>query len=216
MKITRQNQEEFINELVLPATTAITTTSIYDMLSSTYKSLNSDDQTVAFIRTLIFIAISLMIFFILMILIVTILVKSHRLRISSKSSEDKVSSSSFAPSTSTTTSSDSPAQVDYHHQLKQQSISTIVSPNYENYVTKSTFVNGLVPQTNLSPRFHRQQKDIDDRRRIPLNIRSPSLSRINPFIDHASLTTTSELSTNKRSPVPKITRLRNGDVLISA
>ncbi|CAF5092775.1 unnamed protein product, partial [Rotaria socialis] len=75
----------------------------------------------------------------------------------------------------------------------------------ENYLPKPPFAHGLVPQTNLSPRFHRQQQTIDDRRRIPLNIRSPSLSRINPFIDHAALTT-NEHVTKKRSPLPKITR----------
>ncbi|CAF4228342.1 unnamed protein product, partial [Rotaria sp. Silwood2] len=125
------------------------------------------------------------------------------------------SSSSFAQSTSTATSADSPINIDYHHQLKQQPISTVISSNYDTYLTKSTFVHGLVPQTNLSPRFHRQQKTIDERRRIPLHIRSPSLSRINPFIDHGSLTTNEHL-TKKRAPLPKVTHLKNGNVIISA
>jgi len=114
-------------------------------------------------------------------------------------------------------STDSSTHINYHHQLKQQQqqISTIPSIDSENYYKKSTFVQGLVPQTNLTPRFHRQQQTLDEKRRIPLQIRSPSLSRINPFIDHASLTT-NEYLTKQRTPLPKVTRLQNGDVIISA
>ncbi|CAF1933002.1 unnamed protein product [Rotaria magnacalcarata] len=213
LAIFRQTHEKLFSEIPVSSTTTVTST--FSLLSSTYKNLDSDDQTAAFIRTLIFIAIAIILFFVLIIIIITILIKSRRLRTSSSSLEDKVSSSSFAPSTSTTTSTDSPTHHDYHHQLKQQNIATITSSYCENYLPKSPFAHGLVPQTNLSPRFHRQQKTIDDRRRIPLNIRSPSLSRINPFIDHAALTTNEHI-TKKRSPLPKITRLQNGDVLITA
>ncbi|CAF1026957.1 unnamed protein product [Rotaria sordida] len=214
--ISRQIHEELFNEPFLSSTIPTQTTSpIYYLLSSTYKHSNRQHQTTAFIRTLIAIAIAIILFFILVLLIIIIIIKSNRFRVSSKSSEDKISSTSFAQSTSTATSADSPTDIDYHHQLKQQPISTVISSNYENYLTRSTFVHGLVPLTNLSPRFNRQQKTIDERRRVPLHIRSPSLSRINPFIDHASLTTNEHL-TKKRSPLPKVTHLKNGDFIISA
>ena len=58
--------------------------------------------------------------------------------------------------------------------------------------------------------------NIDERRRIPLHIQSPSLSRINPFIDHASLTTNEHANKKTRTNLPKVTRLQNGDVIISA
>lgn len=169
--------------------------------------MNRQNDTKAFIRTLIVIAIAIILFFILIILIITIVIKSNRFRVSS-TSEDKVSSSSFAQSISTAISTDSPTNINYHHQLKS-------SINYENYWNKSTFVQGLVPHTSLTPKFHRQQQTLDEKRRIPLEIRSPSLSRINPFIDHGSLTTNDNLP-KKRTPLPKIKRLQNGDVIISA
>jgi hypothetical protein len=196
------------------------TTPIHNLLSSTYKKINRQNQTKAFIRTLIVIGLAIILFFILIVLIIVILIKSHRFRISSTSSEDKVSSSSFAQSISTGISTDLSATMNYHQQQQPPpAISTIISSDYarryENYLTKPIFIHGLVPQTNLTPRFHRQQQVIDERRRIPLHIRSPSLSRIDPFIDHAALTT-SEHIRKKRVPLPKVTHLRNGDVVISA
>lgn len=152
------------------------------------------------------------------------LVKSYRFRASSTSSEDKVSSSSFAQSTSTALSMDLSTNPTshYHQQLEptRASISPITSADsfqhYDNYLSKTGIVHGLVPQTILSPRFHRQQQVLDERRRTPLQIRSPSLSRINPFIDHASLATTKERQGSKRVSSPQVTRLENGDVIISA
>ncbi len=133
------------------------------------------------------------------------LIKSHRFHLSS-SSEDKVSSSSFAHSTSTGTSTDFHNEI---YQFKPQSfISTDYSRRYENYLTtRPTFIPGLVPQTNLSPRFYRQYQGFDERRRrAPLHIESPSLSSNNHRL----------LTTNQRTHLPTITHLKNGDVLISA
>jgi hypothetical protein len=209
--ISRQMYEKFLDKPLLSSRT----TTIRNLLLSTYKQINRRNQTTAFIRILIVIAIAIVLFFILIIFIITIIIKSHHFHVPSTSSEDKVSSSSFAQSTSTAISTDSSTNINYHQQLKQQSISTIPPIDYETYFKKSTFVHGLVPRTNLTPRFHRQQQTLDEKRRIPLQIRSPSLSRINPFIDHASLTTNEHL-TKKRAPVPKVTRLQNGDVMISA
>ena len=209
------NLQQIHGKLLNKSLLSSTTTSITNFLFSTYKHTNHQNQTRAFIRTLIFIAIAIILFFTLIILIILIILKSHRLHVSSISSDDKVSSSSFAQSTSTAISTDSPTNINYHHQLKQEPISSLISSDYENYLRKSTFVHGLVPQTNLSPRFHRQQQTIDKRRRVPLHVRSPSLSRINPFIDHASLTTSEHLTQTQRSSLPKVTHLQNGDIIIS-
>ena len=209
-----------VNREILQSST--TTTIISNLLSITtttiYKQINNrQNETTGFIRTLIAIAIAITLFFILILLIITIVIKSHRFDVPSTSFEDKVSSSSFAQSTSTATSTDSPININYPHQIKQQQQQrTMLSIDYENYLKNSPFVQGLVPQTNLTPKFHRQQQTIDEKRRIPLEIRSPSLSRINPFIDHALLTTTEQQLKKKHVQVPKITRLYNGDVLISA
>ncbi|CAF0806420.1 unnamed protein product [Adineta ricciae] len=221
LTISRQVYEE---EQELIYTSTATTSSLQDLVSSTRKQVNSLTQTTVFIRTLIFITIAIILFFILIILIIIILIRSHRIHASTTPAEDKVSSSSYAQSTSTALSSDSTTNNNnnnYHHhrQLKQQSkeqtIPSVTSVSYENILAKPAFVRGIVPETNLSPRFHPQQLTIDDKRRIPVQIRSPSLSRINPFIDHASLTT-NEHSAKKRSPLPKVTCLQNGDIIISA
>lgn len=183
------------------------------MLSSLKPILHQQTNN-TFIRTIIVIFIAVLLFFILIILIIIIIIKSkhfHSMSTATSSSEDKVSSSSFAPSLSTALSTDSPANNTHYHQHPQPILSTI---NYQNYINQSSiFVNGLVPQSNLTPRFHRQQQNLDDKRRIPLHIRSPSLSRINPFIDHASLTTNEQL---KKVQLPQVTRLQNGDLIISA
>lgn len=209
---------------MLPEPFPSLTTAIRPRLKSTSKQSQRDQQTAIFIRTLIFIAIAIILFFILIILIITMLVKSYRFRASSTSSEDKVSSSSFAQSTSTALSMDLSTNPTshYHQQLEptRASISPITSADsfqhYDNYLSKTGIVHGLVPQAILSPRFHRQQQVLDERRRTPLQIRSPSLSRINPFIDHASLATTKERQGSKRVSSPQVTRLENGDVIISA
>ncbi|CAF1123452.1 unnamed protein product [Adineta steineri] len=210
------DDEYFLSSTIMTSTA---TTSFDNILSSTHKQISPLNQTTVFIRTLIFITIAIILFFILIILIIIILIRSHRIHASTTPCEDKVSSSSFAQSTSTALSSDSSTNINYHRQSKQQEqqpISTVTSVSYENILTKSTFVRGLVPETNLSPRFHRQQQTLDEKRRIPLQIRSPSLTRINPFIDHASLTTTNEHSNKKRATIPKVTCLQNGDIIISA
>jgi hypothetical protein len=134
------------------------------------------------IRILVIIAIASLLFFILIIFILAMLIKSHRCHLSSIS-EDKVSSSSFAQSISTAMSADFPQEI---YQYKPPS-------NLSNHYSKPRLIPGLVPQTNLSPRFYRQ-------RRTPLYIQSPS-------INHGA---------NKRIHRPIITHLKNGDVIISA
>lgn len=82
------------------------------------------------------------------------------------------------------------------------SSSTIMSNDIgqenEHYQTGS-FVTGLLPQNSLSPRFYRPQQQFDQRR-VPMYIQSPSLSF---------------LGQNQMSS-PKLTRLENGDILITA
>ena len=204
------------------------TTPVGRNLSSAFTRVHRDHRSKAFIRTLMMIAVAILLLFILIILIIVILIKSQRWRSSSTSSEDKASSSSFAPSTSTVLSMDLSTAMNYHHhhqlQLPPRSISTISSHEstrqYDNYLTRAPFLHGLVPQSSLSSRFHQQQQQQqqpvrDDRRRMPLHIRSPSLARINPFLDHGSLATNEHLA-QQRSSAPKVTRLHNGDVIISA
>jgi len=189
----------------------LSTTSKSNLFSSTIKQ-----TTTNFIRILVIIAIASLLFFILIIFIIAMLIKSHRFHLSS-SSEDKVSSSSFAHSTSTGTSTDFHNEI---YQFKPQSfISTDYSRRYENYLTtRPTFIPGLVPQTNLSPRFYRQYQGFDEqrRRRTPVNIQSPSLSSISPFVDRGSLTSNKYNNTKRQTHLPIVTRLQNGDVLISA
>jgi hypothetical protein len=189
-------------------------TSIFNLFSSTTKQLNQ--TTTSFIRILVIIALISLLFFILIIFIIAILIKSHRFRISS-SSEDKVSSSSFAQSISTAISTDFSNEI---YQFKQQPIISIdYSRRYENYLTpRPPLIHGLVPQTNLSPRFYRQYQGFDEqrRRRTPVNIQSPSLSSISPFADRGSLTSNKYNNTKRQTHLPIVTRLQNGDVLISA
>lgn len=182
--------EDFSNQsLVLSST----------LKSNFFSSTMIQQPTINFIRILILIAILSLLFFILILFIIAMLIKSRRFRLSTLSG-DKISSSSFAPSSSTAISADLSNEI---YQFKPQSfISNDYSKRYEDYFsTKPTFIPGLVPQTNLSPRFYRQYQGHDERqRRIPLNIQSPSLSHIN----------------HKRTHFPTITHLQNGDVLISA
>jgi hypothetical protein len=136
------------------------------------------------------------------------LIKSHRLSLSTLS-EDKISSSSFAPSTLTAISANFQNEI---YQFKPQSfILNDYSKRYENYfetIRPPTFIHGLVSQPNLSAHFYRQYQGFDERRRrTPLHIQSPSPS----YINHGLLTTN-----NRRTHLPTITHLQNGDVLISA
>lgn len=211
--ISRQLYEEF--PFQSRPTTTTTARTLEKVFLSTWRQVHRRNEPIAFIRILVAIIIAVILFFILIVLIIIILIKSKRFRVASTTSEDKVSSSSFAQSTSTALSADSPTNIHYPQEKQQPSIATLPLINYQNYLNKSTFVQGLVPQTNLSPRFHRQQQTLDEKRRVPLHIRSPSLLRINPFIDHASLTT-KENFTKKRPLLPQVTRLQNGDVIISA
>ena len=173
----------------------------------TMKTDQRDQQTAAFIRTLIFIGVAIFLFFILILLIVIILITSDRCHFTIVSSEEKICSPSFAPSTSTGMSIDSSNQ---QHAIT--SISTIGSTDsvhpFETYLPRNEPLHGLVPQTSLSPRFHRQHLVLDERRRVPLQIRTPSLSRINPIVDHNSFA-------KDRSSQPKVTHMYNGDVMIS-
>lgn len=192
------------------------TTSMLNLFSSTTKQFNH--TTNGFIRILVIIAIISLLFFMLIIFIIAILIKSHRFRISS-SSEDKVSSSSFAQSISTAISTDFCNDI---YQFKQEPIISLdYSRRYENYLTarpSPPFIHGLVPQTNLSPRFYRQYHGFDERRRrrAPVHVQSPSLSSINPYIDHGLLTSNKYNNTKNRTHLPSVARLQNGDVLISA
>lgn len=169
-------------------------------ISSTLNSNLSFSPTTNFFRILIIIAILSLLFFILILFIIAMLIKSHRFRLSTLS-KDKISSSSFAPSSTTTAiSADFSNEI---YQFKPQSfISNDYSRRYEDYFsTNPTFIPGLVPQTNLSPRFHRQyQGHYEQQRQRSLHIQSPSLSYIN----------------RKRTHLPTVTHLQNGDVLISA
>jgi hypothetical protein len=148
------------------------TTSKSILFSSTIKQIIPTD----FLRILVIIALASLLFFILIIFIIIMLIKTHRFRLSS-SSEDKISSSSFASSASTITSNDYPNDI---YQFKSQTYD--YSQHYY-----PTFIPGLVPQTNLSPRFYRSAYQGFNERRIPVHIQSPI-----------------------------ITHLQNGDVLISA
>lgn len=103
------------------------------------------------------------------------LIKTRRFRLFS-SSEDKISSSSFARSASTVTSNDYPNDI-YHFKSQTYDYSQHYYP---------TYLPGLVPQNNLSPRFYRSYHEYNQRR-VPIHIQSPI-----------------------------ITHLQNGDVLISA
>ncbi len=150
-----------------------TTTSKSILFSSTIKRILPTN----FLRILIIIALASLLFFIVIIFIIVMLIKTHRFRLSS-SSEDKISSSSFARSASTVTSND------YHPDIYQFKSQTY---DYSRHYYP-TYLPGLVPQANLSPRFYRSYQGFNDRqRRIPLHIQSPI-----------------------------ITHLQNGDVLISA
>lgn len=206
---------QLYQEFSFPSRPSSTIRTVERIFTSTWKQIQRPNESITFIRILVVITVAIILFFILIILIIIILIKSQRFRVSSTTSEDKVSSSSFAQSTSTALSTDSPTNIIYPSEKQQPCIATLPPINYQTYLNHSTFVQGLVPQTNLSPRFHRQQQTLDDKRRVPLYIRSPSLLRINPFIDHASLTTKENL-TKKRPLLPHVTRLQNGDVIISA
>ena len=173
------------------------TTSKSNLLSSTIQHSPSN-----FIRILVIIALASLLFCILIIFIIAMLIKTQRFHL--PSSEDKVSSSSFSRSSITATSTaDFPNEI---YQFKPQSIlSYNHSPPYGNYFP--TFLPGLVPQGNLSPRFYRPYLGHDRRpRRTPVHIQSPSVSSSNQGL----------LTTNRRIHRPTITRLQNGDVLISA
>lgn len=173
-------------------------------------------MTTNFLRILILVAITSVLFFVLIMFIITVLIKSHRFRVSSFS-EDKASSSSFAPSVSTAISTDLSNDV---YQFKHQPILSSDCPRrYEQHVnTKPTFIHGLVPQANLSPRFYRPYQGFDERRRrrVPLQIDSPSLASINPFVDRSLLTSNRYNSMTPHTHLPIVTHLRNGDVLITA
>lgn len=186
LTISRQMHEDFSNESLF--------------ISSTLNSNLSFSPTTNFFRILIIIAILSLLFFILILFIIAMLIKSHRFRLSTLS-KDKISSSSFAPSSTTTAiSADFSNEI---YQFKPQSfIPNDYSRRYEDYFsTNPTFIPGLVPQTNLSPRFHRQyQGHYEQQRQRSLHIQSPSLSYIN----------------RKRTHLPTVTHLQNGDVLISA
>ncbi|CAF4880550.1 unnamed protein product [Rotaria sp. Silwood1] len=196
------------------------TISMLPLYSSTIKEIHTTIKT-SFILILIIITIISLLCFILIISVITILIKTHRCRLLS-SSEDKVSSSSFAQSTSTAISTDLSNEIYQFQQLPI--LTTDYSKHYQNYLIEQTkFIHGIVPQTNLSPRFHRHYQDFDKiQRRAPLQIQSPSLSCVNTLIDHGLLTTNkyninnNDNNTKKCNHLPTITHLQNGDVLISA
>ena len=146
-----------------------------------------------FIRILVIITLTSLLFCILIIFIIAMLIKTRRFRWPS-TSDDKISSSSFIHSTSTAISNEI-------YQFKPQSIlSYDYSQRHGNYFsTRPTYLPGLVPQTNLSPRFSRPYSAFDTHyRRAPVHIQSPSLT----YTDQGLF--------------PSIKHLQNGDVLISA
>lgn len=146
-----------------------------------------------FIRILVIITLASLLFCILIIFIIAMLIKTRRFRWPS-TSDDKISSSSFIHSTSTAISNEI-------YQFKPQSIlSYDYSQRHGNYFcTRPTYLPGLVPQTNLSPRFSRPYSAFDTHyRRAPVHIQSPSLT----YTDQGLF--------------PSIKHLQNGDVLISA
>lgn len=123
------------------------------------------------------------------------LIKARRFRWPS-TSDDKISSSSFIHSTSTAVSNEI-------YQFKPQSI---LSYDYtqrlgHSFSNRPTYLPGLVPQANLSPRFYRSSSGWDRHYRQALpsaQIRSSSLTHPNQGL------------------FPSIRHLQNGDVLISA
>ncbi|CAF1076383.1 unnamed protein product [Rotaria sordida] len=208
-----------MNEKIRNESFFSSTISTITLFSSSTKQIHTISNSFIFI--LIIITIISLLCFILIISIITILIKTHRCRLLlSSSSEDKVSSSSFAQSTSTAISTDFSNEIYQFQQLPI--LSTDYSKHYENYlITQPKFIHGIVPQTNLSPRFYRHYQGFDKtQRRAPLHIQSPSLSYVNTFIDHGLLTTNTSSYNNdnikKRNHLPTITHLQNGDVLISA
>ncbi|CAF3963369.1 unnamed protein product [Adineta steineri] len=211
LSISRQIYDYLPNESSLTSTT-----SMFDIFSST-TTKQIYPPPMNFFRTLIIVAIASLLFFIFIVFIIAILIKSHRFRVSSFS-EDKISSSSFAPSISTAISTDLSNDI-YQFKQQQPTVSLDYSRRYDNYLTtRSTYIHGIVPQSNLSPRFYRQYQGFDERRRrrrAPLQIESPSLSSI----DHELLTTKKYIHNNNtktRTHLPIVTHLHNGDVLISA
>ncbi|UJR09466.1 hypothetical protein I4U23_013704 [Adineta vaga] len=208
LSIARQIYEYSPNEFILNSTSTE-----FDFSSSSLKPVQ-ETTTKNFVRILVLIAIASLLFFILIMFIIAILIKTHRFRLSSFS-EDKVSSSSFAPSISTAISTDLSNEI---YQFKQpSSLSMDYSRRYEQNLTmKPTFIHGLVPQANLSPRFYRQYQGFDQRRRVPIQIESPSLSSMNPFVDQEFLTSNRYNNMKTRTHLPIVTHLQNGDVLISA
>jgi len=139
---------------------------IHQQLQNRYYSLPQSNKL--FLRILAIIALASLLFFILIIFTMIMLIKTHRFRLSS---------SSFARSASIITSNDYPNDI-YHFKSQTYDYSQHYYP---------TFIPGLVPQTNLSPRFYRSAYQGFNERRIPVHIQSPI-----------------------------ITHLQNGDVLISA
>ncbi|CAF3425926.1 unnamed protein product [Rotaria socialis] len=208
-------------DIVRNETVISTTASMINLFSSPKNE--TIPLTTSFVSILIIITIVTLLCFILIIFIIAMLIKTHRCRLSS-SSEDKVSSSSFAQSTSTAISTDFSNEIYQFQQLPI--ISTDYSRRYENYlITRPTFLHGIVPQSNLSPRFHRQYQGLERiQRRAPLQIKSPSLSCNNKYTDHGLLTTNkydnnnnnNNNNTKRRNHLPTVTHLQNGDVLISA
>ena len=146
-----------------------------------------------FIRILVIIILASLLFCVLIIFIIAMLIKARRFRWPS-TSDDKTSSSSFIHSTSTALSNEI-------YQFKPQSIlSYDYSQRHANHFyarPSSYYLPGLVPQTNLSPRFYR------------------SVSGWNPHYRRAQIRSSS-LTHTDQGLFPSIRHLQNGDVLISA
>lgn len=212
LAIFRRFYEAIRNDTLIPSTT-----SMIDLFSSPPKDNNTLPSS--FIYILLVITFVSLLCFILIIFIITMLIKTHRCRLSS-SSEDKVSSSSFVQSTSTAISTDYSNEI---YQFQQLPILASDYPRHsENYlIGRPTIIHGIVPQANLSPRFYRQYQGFDKmQRRGPLQIKSPSLSSVNKYIDHGLLAKNKydhiDNYTKKRNHLPRVTHLENGDVVISA
>ncbi|CAF1062747.1 unnamed protein product, partial [Didymodactylos carnosus] len=217
--------------------------------------VSKQHQTAAIIRTLLVIIIAIVLFLILIILIIAILVRSHRSQISSASkySENKLESKSSTQLSSQykkqrslyKTSTTPPLSSSNNYPDSLSTISTIINgqstpfcrynppTSFENYLSVQS--GGLLPQSQLSPRFHRQTTTTSQLRSLNVSTptRTPSLSRITIVPDHTNILTKHSLSTKNltnnyrrtttttsmrknKSAMPVVTRLQNGDVLISA
>ncbi|CAF1063462.1 unnamed protein product [Didymodactylos carnosus] len=179
-------------------------------------------------------------------------IKSHRFRIASASTYSENKSTIPTPTQSSSQYKNQrslykipntpPPSSSNNYPDSLSTVSTIVNgqstpfcrynlpTSFDNYMSTNT--GGLLPQSQLSPRFHRQTTTTSQLRslNVPPPIRTPSSTRIMMFPDHTNIlskhlpptrivTNNYHQTTTMRknnSTMPIVTRLQNGDVLISA